>query len=241
MNFENTYEDDRYASSYAKLEFPGTYYLAYRDIPALITRDVRGDRALDVGCGTGRSTRFLRRLGFSVTGVDIADEMLSHARAADPEGDYRLVGEGVLAGIESGSFDLALAAFTFDNVPTRAAKIALLREMRRVLTASGRALVLVSAPEIYTHEWASFSTKDFPENREAQAGDVVRIVVTALDDHRPVSDVLWPDEFYREVFADAGLNVLDRHQPLGLPGEGHAWVSELEISPWSIYVLAPTS
>ncbi|MBD3299394.1 MAG: hypothetical protein GF341_12105, partial [candidate division Zixibacteria bacterium] len=62
--FDNVYADDQRAESYAKLEFPGTYYLAYRDIPELLKTHVTGRKALDFGCGTGRSTRFLKALGF---------------------------------------------------------------------------------------------------------------------------------------------------------------------------------
>ena len=61
--FRNVYEDAGRAEAYSRLEFPGTYFLAYRDLPALLGRHVGGRRALDFGCGAGRSTRFLRRLG----------------------------------------------------------------------------------------------------------------------------------------------------------------------------------
>ena len=63
-DFSNVYEDRDRAASYAKLAFPGTYHLAYRDLPAIIAQHVPGGRALDFGCGTGRSTRFVRDLGF---------------------------------------------------------------------------------------------------------------------------------------------------------------------------------
>ncbi len=33
MDFRNCYDDDAYAAAYAKLEFPGTYCLAFRDLP----------------------------------------------------------------------------------------------------------------------------------------------------------------------------------------------------------------
>lgn len=42
MDFNNVYEDSHRADSYSKLEFPGTYYLAYRDIPSLIKKHVQG-------------------------------------------------------------------------------------------------------------------------------------------------------------------------------------------------------
>jgi len=78
--FSNVYEDEERARAYATLEFPGTYYLAFRDLPALIQRHNHGSRALDFGCGTGRSTRFLRDLGLNVTGADISQAMLDQAR-----------------------------------------------------------------------------------------------------------------------------------------------------------------
>jgi SAM-dependent methyltransferase len=117
MEFTNTYEDDEYASAYAKLEFPGTYYLAFRDLPAIFAAHVTGQEGLDFGCGAGRSTRFLRKLGFEAVGVDIAEPMVRRARAIDPEGDYRLVADGDLSALAGVSFDLVLAAFPFDNIP----------------------------------------------------------------------------------------------------------------------------
>jgi len=92
--FSNVYDDKTRADAYAKLELPGTYYLAYRDLPAIIGGHVQGRTAMDFGCGTGRSTRLLRELGFDAVGVDIAEHMLARAREADPQGEYRLVPDG---------------------------------------------------------------------------------------------------------------------------------------------------
>ena len=80
MTFRNVYEDDVRAESYAHLGFPGTYFLAYRDVPAVLQRHAQGRRAVDFGCGTGRSTRFLREHGFDVLGVDISPQMIALAR-----------------------------------------------------------------------------------------------------------------------------------------------------------------
>ena len=89
--FHNTYEDALRAAAYAGLKYPGTYYLAFRDLPQILKAHVCGERALDFGCGTGRSTRFLQNLGFNVIGVDISVEMLRLAREHDPKGHYLLV------------------------------------------------------------------------------------------------------------------------------------------------------
>jgi hypothetical protein len=58
--FGNVYEDTERARAYATLQFPATYYLAFRDLPALIRRYNHGRRALDFGCGTFPENRHAR-------------------------------------------------------------------------------------------------------------------------------------------------------------------------------------
>lgn len=254
QGFSNVYGDAERADAYAGLEFPGTYWLAFRDIPELVARHVGGAmagpdgdaglpsrRGLDFGCGAGRSSRFLRGLGFDVVGADISEAMLERARRADPGGDYRLVADGDLVGIAGERFDVVLSAFTFDNVPGFERKAALFGQLGDLLAPGGRIVNLVSAADIYLHEWTSFSTKDFPENRTARPGDVVRIVMLDVPDRRPVDDIFWPDEAYRDVYREAGLSVRELHRPLGRPGEPSVWMTETEVSPWAIWVLGRES
>jgi SAM-dependent methyltransferase len=148
------------ANAYATLEFANTYYLAYRDLPVVLAEHVIGERTLDFGCGTGRSTRFLRNLGFNVIDVDIADDMLRIARSLDSSGNYRLVPEDNLTEFAPETFNLIVSLFTFDNVPGTA-KIQLFSDLRESLAPAGTIVSVVSSPEIYIHEWASFTTGDF--------------------------------------------------------------------------------
>jgi SAM-dependent methyltransferase len=237
MDFSNRYDDATRAESYARLEFANTYYLAYRDIPAIVREHIRGARALDFGCGTGRSTRFLRRLGFNTVGVDIAQEMVAKAKELDPGGDYRILEPGNLGQFQRGAYDLVLSAFTFDNVPGMETKVRLFRDLGMLLNDAGKMINVVSAPEIYLHEWASFSTRDFPENRSARSGDVVRIVTTDFPDRRPMEDILWTHESYLEVYDQAGLEAVATYKPLAQGGEPYPWVNETAVAPWVIYVL----
>jgi SAM-dependent methyltransferase len=236
MTFRNVYDDAARAESYSRLEFPGTYYLAYRDLPDILDHNVVGRRAVDFGCGAGRSTRFLRSLGFDAVGVDVSADMTRRARDIDPAGDYRLVEPARLTGLADGAWDLVLSAFTFDNIP-QAGKLAHFRALARLLAPEGRIVSLVSTPEIYTHEWASFSTRDFPGNREARSGDLVRIVMTDVADRRPVEDVVCSKASYLEIYREAGLEVLASHEPLGRADEPFAWVNETRVAPWRIDVL----
>jgi len=67
----DTYAEDVKTNPYtAELEFPATSSL----IPK-----VNGKRILDAGCGTGFYTKWLVEQGGDVLGIDVSDEMLSHA------------------------------------------------------------------------------------------------------------------------------------------------------------------
>jgi len=237
MMHSNWYDDNLRAEEYSRMEFAKTYYLAFRDLPTIFAEHIEGKRALDFGCGAGRSTRFLQRSGFEATGIDSAAAMIAKARELDEAGDYRLIEDGDFSELEIGSFDLVLSAFPFDNIAGWDRKVRLFRDLSRLLNSSGRIVNIVSAPEIYTHEWASFSTKDYPENHAAKTGDVVRIVTTELSDPRPAEDILWRDEDYLEVYRRADLTIVAKRRPLATGEEPYVWINETTIAPWVIYVL----
>ena len=235
----NLYDDEARADSYAEVGFEGTYHLASRDLPALLAAHVKGNSALDLGCGAGRSTRLLTRLGFSCVGVDISAAMLERARRADPEGDYRLVPDGDLSSLGERRFDLVLAMFPLDNVATVERKGAFLAAARGRLAPRGRFVCVVSSPELYLHDWLSFTTRQFPGNRTARDVETVRIVMLDGPDRRPIEDTLCTDATYRALFAQAGLTLLETARPRGLPTDPYPWVSEERVAPWTIYVLGP--
>jgi len=238
VKFANTYGDARYAAAYAELDFHATYYLAYRDLPDLILGHTdRGGDALDFGCGAGRSTRFLKKLGFDSIGVDIAEDMLKIARETDPAGNYLQVSDGNLGILKDSSFDVVLSAFTFDNIPTLSAKTRLFKELSRLLRPNGIIVNLVSSPEIYTNEWMSFSTRDYPENRHAKSGDVVKIIITDIGDKRPVEDIVCSPEDYASIYDRSSLRVITSVKPLATGDEPYEWLNETCIAPWTVYVL----
>ena len=230
----NVYADSLRAQAYATLAFPGTYYLAFRDLPGILRSWVTGKQALDFGCGAGRSTRLLRSHGFEVVGVDIAAEMVEKARELDPGGDYRVIRDGDFSGL--GRYDVILAAFTFDNIAGRERRQSILTELGRLLSRDGVIVVLGSTPEIYWNEWSSCTTAPVPENRNARSGEPVRIIMKDVPDSRPVIDTIWFPEDYAQLFRGATLDVVATEHPLGSPEDGIAWVSEERVAPWVIYV-----
>ena len=237
-DFENSWGNQTRAESYAKLEFPNTYYLAYRDLPEIISTHITGSNAIDFGCGTGRSTRFLKKQGFNVTGIDISADMLSIARIMDEAGDYKIVENGDYSHLGNGRYDLVQSVFTFDNIPGWENRTKILTGLKDLLKPSGKIVCLDSTPEMYTNEWASFSTKDFPDNRNASTGGIVRCIMLDVEDRRPVEDIFWTVDDYYKLFKNAGLIVEAIYKPLGKYEEPFQWVSETKIAPWMIFVLS---
>jgi SAM-dependent methyltransferase len=101
-------------------------------------------RILDIGCGHGLLHSYLRSFGLDIVGTEVATEVLSLARAANPKVAY--VGyDGQTLPFSPNSFDLALAVCVMHHVPPAQWKD-FLREMRRVLRPGGIAVIFEHNP-----------------------------------------------------------------------------------------------
>jgi SAM-dependent methyltransferase len=129
------------AESYELFAVPKLFAPSARRLVALVEPQ-SGERALDVGCGTGIVSRLVAPcIGPSgtMTGIDLNPAMLDVARrVAAQEGltiDFR-EGRAEALPFADGSFDLVLCQYALMFFADRAAALA---EMRRVLDHGGRA------------------------------------------------------------------------------------------------------
>ena len=97
-----------------------------------------GDRVLDLGCGDGRFTAEIARVGAQPIGVDVAQAALDRARAAHPELDFRLVPIDGPLPLNDVSFDVVWASEVIEHVADTARWLS---EVRRVLVPRGRLLL----------------------------------------------------------------------------------------------------
>jgi ubiquinone/menaquinone biosynthesis C-methylase UbiE len=232
----STHDYEKFAGEYAGFGIEGTNYLAFRDIPAVIAKRLKGKNgnALDYGCGPGRSTRFLKSLGLDVTGVDVSEDMLKHARAHDETGDYRLIKSERLP-FNDGSFDLVFSSFVFLEVSSLDEITRIAKEMKRVLKPSGTIVIVTAPNECYTGNWVSLSY-DFPENRRAvKSGETVKLLFKGTN--VVLYDYYWTEQDYERVFAESGLPVADTLRPLGRPDDPISWLDEANRPAALIYVL----
>jgi len=162
--------------------------------------------------------------------------MIGNARELDPSGRYLAIKDGDFTGLPQNEFDLVLSMFTFDNIAGEGWRAELFRRLGNLLNDTGKIVCLDSTPEMYTNEWVSFSSRDFPENARAKSGDMVRVINMDSGDRRPCEDILWTDEDYRAGFQKAGLTLTGSEKVFAREDEPYPWINETKIAPWIIYI-----
>ena len=230
---EQTHAYQIFSEQYSNLGIEGTYYLAFADISQRIQNPASGLLALDFGCGAGRSTRFLKSLGWDAIGVDINTEMLAQARQIDPTGIYYLVDVLPLPFADA-HFNLIFQSFVLLECSSISQMIETLKECDRLLKNDGMAIVVTCSEEYYSHDWLSFQN-DLPENHSLQSGERVRVSIRGTE--IVLYDYYWTDRDYRIAFEQAGFEVIQAQRPLAQGNEPFTWVSELEHPCWVIYSL----
>jgi hypothetical protein len=113
----------------------------------------------------------------------------------------------------------------------------ILSALKQMLSKNGCVVMLDSNPELYHHEWASFTTAPFAGNLTAKTGDPVYTIMNDVEDKTPVEDYFFTETDFQNLIEEAGLKLIKRYAPLGRLDEPYTWKSELTIAPWIIYVL----
>jgi len=102
------------------------------------------DCALDLGCGNGRHAAVLSTVAARVVGVDVSRELLAVARDRAADGGYDLdpvVGDAATLPLARDCVDLATYVAALHHLQPRAARVASLDELARVLAPDAPALV----------------------------------------------------------------------------------------------------
>lgn len=186
--------------------------------------DVSGVKVLDAGCGEGRFSRMMAERGATVTGVDLSERMIGHARQVEAEQplgiDYRVEDMCDLGTFKDGEFVLAVAYLSIIDVESYEAA---LTEIARVLRPGGRLVMSLIHPCFSPPVWGweparpgivPMRDKDRlfrkVDNYFPAAEVRFRMWPTApaetINYHRPISE-------YAHACRDAGLFIRDIVEP----------------------------
>jgi SAM-dependent methyltransferase len=157
----------------------------------------RCDSALDVGCGTGRLARELRRVVPRVTGIDRDEQSIAVARARDVAGDieYRC-GDFLDLPLRPGGFGLVTAVASLHHMNTAAA----LSRMREQLGPGGVLVIIGLARNGWSPADLAF---EFPAAVNLRIQRVRHRSRSRPDGYQP--PIVWPPaETYRQTRRLAG-------------------------------------
>jgi ubiquinone/menaquinone biosynthesis C-methylase UbiE len=151
----------------------------------------RGDRVLELGCGTGLMTRMLVDRGAEVIAVDRSAPMLSRARTRVPEAQF--VEHDVTTYVPAGKFDRVVFSYILHELeePARARALAIARD---ALAPGGLVAVV-----------------DFDDSAREPVRTLIDLYLRVAE---PPSARGWAATGFQRELADAGLAVL-RSAPVG--------------------------
>ena len=180
---------------------------------------VAGRKVLDIACGAGYGSALLAQTAAHVTGADIADAAVDHARRR-----YEAVGNLEFRQADCAALPFADASFdavvSFETIEHIGAQDAFLDEVRRVLRPGG--LVILSCPNKVEYSDKRGVTNEF-HVRELHRDELAALVVQrfphlAWYGQRPsFYSVVWPERgaALGEIF-EVGEQTADA------PSPGHA-------------------
>ncbi len=169
-----------------------------------------GRQTVDIGCGEGRLTRDLKKLGHRVIGIDGSPTLVAAAREADAAMDIRLADAAALP-FEAATADLAIAFMSLHDVDAMPNAIG---EIARILEPGGKLCLAI----VHPINSAGRFEEDTAGARYVIAGDYLGpfsyadaverdgLTMTFHSQHRPI-------ESYFQALEQAGLLVETLREP----------------------------
>ena len=181
-----------------------------------------GRLTLDIGCGEGRVSRDLARLGHTVIGVDGSWVMASSARTHPEASGPVLVGDAAALPLPDAVADCAVAFMSLQDIDALELAIA---EAGRALCRGGQLLIAITHQASSAGRFVGVGEVEVPPfvidgswfERKALADTCERggLTMTFHSEHRPLRD-------YSEALADAGF-LIERIREVGDPDPEDKW------------------
>ena len=178
---------------YATLDVGDTRQrIAFAGVREMVTKYCGGaNKALDYGCGAGRSTRVLKEMGLGeVVGGDINQEMLQKAvEKRIPGTSYLQIKSGQLP-FKDCMFDLVFSGLVILEISKAREIRKILKELKRVTTDQGTVIILTCTKEGYLTDSDHFEVMLTPE-QQANIKDGDPVPIRVRDTGQVFTDYYW--------------------------------------------------
>ncbi|MCX6761736.1 MAG: class I SAM-dependent methyltransferase [Candidatus Moranbacteria bacterium] len=175
--------------------------------PSLIEHlgDLSGKRVLDIGCGTGNSSRLTLSCGArEVTGIDISEKEIITAREID---NGKMIAYFVGNAIDDlsnlGKFDLVTAVLSVHYCTDKGMLEKLFSNVQKVLKPGGEFLAVVVPFAEYDGYGVIISSPT------GQEGELSNVSLLDFQGHKflDFDDIYWSEKTYQEVLEKIGFSV----------------------------------
>lgn len=208
-----------------------TGYLAFKDIGELInTHQINMASVLDLGCGFGRSTRFLLNFTQNVMGMDLCEKSVHIAKNNITTAKFYV---GYEADTKYQGFPYT-AIFSFFTIFHFESELKIKKELLRCfnsLKINGHLLIVGGTKNLYTKKYLSVSGLN-PAPRFD--GDKCKIVLKHID--CVVEDYFWSELAVKKQAEDMGFYCCSIHHPLG-DKSNQKYEDETLYAPYYILIL----
>ncbi|MEZ4435100.1 MAG: methyltransferase domain-containing protein [bacterium] len=202
---------DAIADKYPEIEAISIRY--YLELPSLLAAlgDLRGQTVLDLACGTGAYSRMFAEAGAEkVVGVDISNEMLEYARAAEaarPLGiEYHHSDVAELPDL--GTFDLVAAVYLLHYSPTEAHIAKVCDRIAAHIRPGGRFVSAILNPDL---DRSKLAYDQYGFTGRVEKGDTVDEVILELQmpPYMALHANCWSRAQYEQAMKAAGLTDIE--------------------------------
>lgn len=183
--------------------------------------DCTGQAVIDLGCGSGHSTRLIKTRAHAgrVVGVDISDRQIELAKQIEekePLGiTYAVADVSAAPCSQFGAFDVATAVFLLHYASTKEELKAMCRHIASAVRPGGRFVGLLPNPGIADFQNEKYDVR--VELEQDTPADGERRRVTYWKDGRPLCSFFsyyWSHAAYEDAFEKAEFRDVTWHQPI---------------------------
>lgn len=217
----------------------GTDYLAVKDAPALLKEIQPLNKILDLGCGSGLATRFLKKNFYEtlVIGADINEKMLEQAIASDPLGIYVHFPERnkeILYPFLPETFDAIVSSFVVHEHQTLEELQAFFSNIQRLLRPGGAFLAWDVYKNLFAGSWVSIENTS---TADVGIEDGQAYSVKLFPSGACVSGTYWSPETLLSIANTVGLMTQSLSYPLAEINNEIDWKDETHLSPYFVIAL----